>query len=144
MGKVGCLLILLVLGLLSVELWFMLALAEWIGPPRNPEYLGSILGVVVLSVIGIQLARHRSRRLPQAMMAGAPGPAFVALLGAALIALPGYLSSAIGLLLQLPPLQRAFGRVAAAMLMRNLQKMAGRMGGMPGGMPGGFPGMGGR
>lgn len=136
MGKIGCLLFLVVAGLLSVELWFALQLAEWVSP-GNPEYLGSVLGVVVLTVIGIQLVRFRSRQFPVAMMAGAPGPAVVGIMGAALIALPGYLSGAVGVLLQLPVLQRAFGRFAAAMLTKRMQKMAGQMGGMP---PGGFPG----
>jgi UPF0716 family protein affecting phage T7 exclusion len=144
MRKIGCLLFLLVVGLLAVALWFALLVAEWVSP-GNPEYLGSILGVVILSIIGFQVARSRSRRLPQAMMAGTPGPAFVGLLGAMLIALPGYLSGLVGLLLQLPALQRAFGTVATTLLMRNLQKMmGGGMGGLggmpPGGFPGGFPG----
>lgn len=146
MGKAGCLVFFVVIGLLAVELWFVLSLAEWVSP-GNPEYLGAVLGTVVLSAIGIHLLRQRSRRLPMAMMAGTPGPAFVGLLGAGLIALPGYLSGVIGLVLQLPPLQRAFGRVASVLLMRNLQRMAQRMGtgqvppgAFPGGMPpGGFP-----
>ena len=139
----GCVGILFIIGILAVECWFALKVAEWLGEAGEPEYLGAVLALVVLSIVGYKLARWRAGRIPQAMLSGNPGPMLVGMFGAVLLAIPGFLSGAVGLVLQLPPLQRLFGRVASLIMARLVQRAMKQMGGkMPGGgqFPGGFPG----
>lgn len=136
---------LLLLSAIAGEVWLTIALARWI-TPRNPEYLGFFLGLIVLSVAGYQLVRWRFRRLPLAMMGGQPGPAAVGVFGAMLLVFPGYATGLLGALLQVPPVQKLFGAAAGSLVRKLARQLAGRMGaggmpgGFPGGMPGGFPG----
>jgi UPF0716 family protein affecting phage T7 exclusion len=79
-------------------------------------------------------------------MDGTLGQRAVGLFGAFLLAFPGFISAGIGLLMQLPPVQRLFAGVAGRTLQRVSRRAAEQMaarggGGFPGGgMPGGFPG----
>lgn len=149
-GRIGCLLALAVIGALSVELWFMLTLFEvrWVRDRLGA--FGVILGIIVISWIGVQIAMFHGRRIMAEFLTGGAGKRLVGLIGGVLLAFPGYLSDAVGLLLLLPPVQVLFGRVAnlvVAAMARNAMK--GMMGGkgFPGGgfpgFPGGFPGGGG-
>jgi UPF0716 family protein affecting phage T7 exclusion len=141
MRKIGCLVFLLVVGLLAVETWFYLKVSAWCGG----EYLGCALLVALLSWLGFKVARYHINRLPAAFLSGRAGHQVIGLAGGILIAFPGFLSSALGLLLQIPFMRRPFARLgnaAVASLMR--RAMGGTFGGGMfggGGFTGGFPGM---
>jgi UPF0716 family protein affecting phage T7 exclusion len=152
MGKAGCLFGLLILGALSVELWAWLCVAQ-----RLDDYLVPILLVVASSILGIKLAIHHAKQLPLEFLSGKAGRRLVAIIGAALLAFPGFLSDVLALPLLLPPVQTLLSRwgqvIAGALLRQVMSRMAsgGRPGaggfagfpGFPGGsFPGGpFPGM---
>ncbi len=99
---------LLVFGYPALELLTLIALVEWIG-------LGWVLLILVLGVpIGFALMKAAGRQgLAQLRTAsasgvlpgGAAGLHAIAFLGGLLIAIPGIWSKAVGLLLQLPPIQ---------------------------------------
>jgi len=151
-ARAGCLLALLVIGALSVELWFALTLYEQTWVKDRLGAFGVILGIIVISWIGVRVATYHGKRIMGEFLTGGAGKRLVGLVGGVLLAFPGYLSDAIGVLLLLPPVQMLFARVAnlaVAAIARNAMKgmMGGKGfpgGGFPGGgfpgFPGGFPG----
>jgi UPF0716 protein FxsA len=140
MRSLGCLGVLLVIGLLAVELYALLVIIHAVG-----DVLGPVLGVVALSVLGFKVLGHHAKKLPEAFMTGKPGGRLVGVFGGILLVLPGYITGVLGLLLQIPLLQRLFSRfgqsAAAAIAKRTLGARFPGMGGFPGMPPGGFPGM---
>lgn len=146
-GRAGCLLALLVIGALSVELWFALWLHERIWVKDHLGGFGLIVGIIATSFLGVRIATFHGKRIMAEFLGGGAGKRLVGLVGGVLLAFPGFLSDAVGLLLLLPPVQALFARVAnlaVAAIARNAMK--GMMGGkgFPGGgfpgFPGGFPG----
>lgn len=147
-AKFGCLLGLLLIGAMSVELWFFLVLAtdRWV--QERITVLGLVIALALALFVGIKLARRNGGRIMAGLLTGGAGPALVGTIGGVLLAFPGFLSDIPGILLLLPPVQRLFGALATKVAMsiaRNaMSKMMGGGGfpGMPpGGFPGGFPGM---
>jgi UPF0716 family protein affecting phage T7 exclusion len=135
----GCLLLLLAIGALSVELWVFLIVRE-----RCDDTLGPLLAVVATTYIGIRVAVHHGGKLPMDLLAGQGGRRLVAVAGGVLLAFPGFVSDALGLLLLLPPVQLVLGGLGQRVAMSLLRNVMGRMmggGGFPGMPPGGFPGM---
>jgi len=89
------------------------------------------------------------------MMGGGDfGHQAVAIVGSVFLLFPGFITGAIGLLLQLRFIQGFFGKAAGTVVAAVIRQVAQRMGkgkmpgaggfpgGFPGGMPGGFPGAG--
>lgn len=138
-NRLGCVFVLLVIAALTVEVYVMLVVSD-----ATNEPFGTLLAVLVMMFAGWRLLRWHAARLPQGMMDGTLGRRAVGLFGAVLLAFPGFVSSGVGLLLQLPPLQRLFagvaGRTVQRLSRRAAEQMAARGGGHPGGMPGGFGG----
>ncbi len=143
MRKIGCLAILVVIGLLVVELWFFLKVCEW----SHREYLGCILAVLVLTIVGVRLARYHLQAIAPALMQGRAGRHVIGMLGAVLLIIPGFLTGAFGLLLSLPPVQSLFAKVGNVLVAGIARKAMGGMfggrspfgGGFPAGFPGGLP-----
>ncbi|MBA3699940.1 MAG: FxsA family protein [Planctomycetes bacterium] len=148
MRRFGCLGILLVIALLTLEFYVLL-----IAMDLMKDILAPLLIMAVMTVIGVKLAQFHAKRLPQALLSGQGGGRLIALIGALLILIPGFITDVIGLILQIPLVQRLFskvGMVLAASLVK--RAMGGGFkgfpgggfpgAGFPGGMPGGpFPGM---
>jgi UPF0716 protein FxsA len=139
MRRFGCLGILLFIALLTLEFYGVLVVIGWL---KN-DIFATIMILAVMTVIGVKLAQFHARRLPQALLSGQGGGRLIALIGALLIVVPGFITDVIGLVLQIPLVQRLFskvGMVLAASLVK--RAMGGGLGkGFPGGFPGGgFPG----
>lgn len=139
MRRFGCLGILLFIALLTVEFYFLLVVIGWM---KN-DIFATLLIMAVMTVVGVKLAQFHAKRLPQALLSGQGGGRLIALIGALLIVVPGFITDVIGLILQIPLVQRMFSRfglVLAASLVK--RAMGGGLGkGFPGGFPGGgFPG----
>jgi UPF0716 family protein affecting phage T7 exclusion len=143
-GRAGCLLLLLVLGALCVELWAVLSLARirWVDDRFGA--FGLVLGIVAISYIGVRIAIYQGKRIPLEFMSGGAGRRLVGALGGVLLAFPGYLSDALGILLLLPPIQLLLAKgantLAMAMARHAMKGMAGGGKGFPGFPGGGFPG----
>ena len=143
MGRgLGCLLVLLIFGALCVELWAFLIIRAYVD-----DTLGPILLLVAMSYIGVRVVIVQARMLPMDLLAGRGGRRLVGVVGGVLLAFPGFISDALGILLLLPPVQivlSGLGQRLAASLMRTITgRMMGGGGGFPGmpkGFPGGFPG----
>lgn len=138
MRRFGCLGILLVIALLTVEFYVLLVAMDLM-----KDILAPLLILMVMLVVGFKLAQFHAKRLPQALLSGQGGGRLIALIGALLIFMPGFITDVIGLILQIPLVQRMFskvGMVLAASLVK--RAMGGGFGkGFPGGFPGGgFPG----
>lgn len=142
-GKAGCLLVLLLFGALCVELWFFLVLADLRWVKDSPGTFGLILALAATSYLGVRLAVYHGKRIMAEFMTGGAGRRLIGALGGVLLAFPGFLSDAVGILLLLPPVQMLFAKganVLAMSLARNAMKGLGGKG-FPGGFPGGgFPG----
>lgn len=139
MRRFGCLGILLFIALLTLEFYGVLVVIGWL---KN-DIFATIMILAVMTVAGVKLAQFHARRLPQALLSGQGGGRLIALIGALLIVVPGFITDVIGLILQIPFVQRLFskvGMVLAASLVK--RAMGGGLGkGFPGGFPGGgFPG----
>jgi UPF0716 protein FxsA len=137
MRGIGCISILLFLFLLCVEFYVLLVVMGWM-----KDVLGPILILAAMTVVGVKLAQFHMRRLPQALMSGQGGSRVIGLVGALLIVVPGFITDVVGLLLQIPLVQRLFskaGMLVAASLVK--RAMGGGFKGFPGGagFPGGFP-----
>ncbi len=146
MGRAfGCLFLLAFLAWFALEIIVFAAVSGWMN--RHWEtYIGSggwfiCLGWTVLTVIlGIKLARWHLTRVMSGILTGTAGRHLIGVAGAVLLALPGLLSDIPGLLLLLPPVQRALGRLGGAVMASVMKRTMGKM--MAGGMgPGGFGGM---
>jgi hypothetical protein len=137
---VGCLFLLGILGLLALELWLFLVVTE-----QAEDVFGPLIAVVVLSFIGVRITMTHVKQLPAEFMSGGAGRRFVGVIGGVLIAFPGFGTGALGLILQIGPIQSALGRygnVVAGSLLRNaMNRMMGGKGFSGAGFPGGgFPG----
>jgi UPF0716 family protein affecting phage T7 exclusion len=134
MRKVGCLGILLLIGLFSVELWLYLVVAQHLN-----DYLVPILVMIAMGIIGFKVARHHFARIAANMLSGKAGRHLVGAAGGMLMVFPGLGSDALGVLLLLPGINHLLGRfgdvVMMSMARQGLQRM---FGGKPGMMPG-FP-----
>jgi len=141
MGRgLGCLVMLLIFGALCVELWAFLVIRVYVD-----DTLGPLLLLIALSYIGVKVVIAQARALPMDLLAGRGGRRLVGIVGGVLLAFPGFISGAMGLLLILPPVQillSGLGQRVAASVMRNLmgRMSGGGFPGMPKGFPGGFPG----
>lgn len=138
----GCLFLLTLIGLLSLELWLFLVVVQW-----AEDIVAPLVVIVVAGFLGVRLAIHHAKKLPLEFLSGGAGKRLVAIFGAIGLAFPGFGSDAIGLVLLFPPVQLLLarsGNVIAGSLIRNaMSRMGGKAGpGFPGGFPGGpFPGM---
>lgn len=141
MGRgLGCLVLLLILGAFCVELWAFLVVRIYVD-----DTLGPLLLLIAMCYIGVKVVIAQARALPMDLLAGRGGRRLVGIIGGVLLAFPGFISDALGLLLLLPPVQivlSGLGQRLAASLMRNLmgRMTGGGFAGMPKGFPGGFPG----
>jgi UPF0716 family protein affecting phage T7 exclusion len=141
MRGIGCISILLFIFLLCVEFYVLLVVMGWM-----KDILGPLLILAVMTVVGVKVAQFHMKRLPQALMSGQGGRRVIGLVGGLLIVIPGFITDIVGLLLQVPFVQRLFsklGMLVAASLVK--RAMGGGLGkgfpGFPGGgFPGGFPG----
>ena len=148
MRLLGCLaLIIGVSALFVAEAFAVWGLAQlWPG-----ELFGTLVVMIVLSVAGYKLLTWRKKTIAAAMMQG-DYSVLVAMFGAVLIVVPGYITGVCGLILQIPGARKRFSGIAAKIAaVVAKQAMARGMGpkgfggaaggGFPGGGPGGgFPG----
>lgn len=134
MRGLGCLGVLLFLGLLTVEFYGLLLVIGWL---KN-DIFAALLIMAGMTIVGVKLAQFHARRLPQALLSGQGGGRLIALIGALLIAVPGFLTDVIGLILQVPLVQRMFSKVGMALAASLVKRAMG--GGLGKGFPGGFPG----
>lgn len=140
MRRLGCLGILLFIALMCVEFYALLVVMGWM-----KDILGPLLIMAVVTVVGVKLAQFHAKRLPVALMSGPVqgGSRLIGLVGAILIIVPGFITDIIGLILQIPVVQRMFSRVGTVLAASLVKRaMGGGFGkGFPGGFPaGGFPG----
>ena len=150
MRALGCLFLLFVLAVMTGEVFLII----WLGGVAEP--IGGMLTIIILTValsfIGFKLAKYRGKQIPQAMLSGQIGKAAGGMVGAILMTIPGLVTGAIGLLLQLPPIQAMLSGIMhkvflafTASAMKKMGSMGGKggmggMGGFPGGAPGGAGG----
>jgi hypothetical protein len=143
MKKLIVLLLLGIVAVLALELWVLLEVMHVV-----KDVLGPLLALVVLSVIGFKVVGMHVRRLPASFISGAIGPRLIGLVGGVLMVIPGFLTAALGAVLQIPHLQRWFGSIGAKLagalsryaMSSGMGPLAG-MGGFRGASPGAFPGM---
>ena len=136
MRRLGCLGFLLFIGLMCVEFYVLLVVMDWV-----KDILGPILIIVAMTVVGVKLAQFHAKRLPVALMSGPMqgGSRLIGLVGAILIIVPGFITDIIGLILQIPLVQRMFSKVGMALAASLVKRAMG--GGFGKGFPGaGFPG----
>ena len=145
MRALGCLFLLFVAAVIAGELFLII----WLG--ALSEEIGGTFTIIVitfaLSFIGFRLAKYRGKQIPQAMLSGQIGKAAGGMIGAILMTIPGLATGAVGLLLQLPPIQAMLSGIMHKIFLTftatAMQRMAG-MGGKAGAGMGGFPGAGGQ
>ena len=149
MRRFGCLAVLFVIALLSVEFYVLLLVMDWM-----KDILGPIIILIVLSVIGVKIMQFHLKRLGPSFVTGQIGGRIIGLIGGLLVVIPGFITTIIGLLMQIPLVQKMFSRIgmmlAASIMKRALGGGFGKSfsggfpgGGFPGGAlpPGGFPGL---
>ncbi len=135
MRGLGCLGVLLFLGLLTVEFFGLLLVIDWL---KN-DIFAALLIMAGMTIVGVKLAQFHARRLPQALLSGQGGGRLIALIGALLIVVPGFFTDVIGLILQIPLVQRMFSKLGMALAASLVKRAMG--GGFGKGFPGaGFPG----
>lgn len=153
MFKLGCLFFLMLLAWLAAEIWVMLAVGRVL-KSSVPEWVGTgwfeaLMLLVATSVLGVAIASWNLARLQGAMLEALTGKGgnrvglhLVGAVGGILLAIPGFISDALALILLLPPMPwilASLGRKVMFSIIR--QKMGAFMGqGMPG-AAGPFPGM---
>ena len=144
MRRFGCLAVLFVIALLSVEFYVLLLVMDWM-----KDILGPIIILIVLSVVGVKIMQFHLKRLGPSFVTGQIGGRVIGLIGGLLVVIPGFITTVIGLLMQIPLVQKTFSRIgmmlAASIMKRALSGGFGKSfsGGFPGGAlpPGGFPGL---
>jgi UPF0716 family protein affecting phage T7 exclusion len=141
MGRIGCLGVLLVLALLSLEVYVYLVVSHRIG-----DYLIPIIVMIVLGFVGFRLVRKSVAILPMTLLTGGSGRLLVRIIAGGLLIFPGLVTDALGLLLLIPGVSHLFSKlgdkILASVLKRSMGKMfAGQAGGF--GAFGGMAGMGG-
>ncbi|HYE04993.1 MAG TPA: FxsA family protein [Planctomycetota bacterium] len=142
MRMVGCLFVLVLIAVMCGELYLLLDLIQ-----RTGEPFGLLLLMAVICVVGVKLTAFHAAKLPMAMMSGDLGRRMVAVIGGVLLVIPGFGTDVLGLLCQIPLVQRWFAgtgsRLGGALMRQAMERMGG--GKFPGGGPGGgmpmFPGM---
>jgi UPF0716 family protein affecting phage T7 exclusion len=151
MPRIGCLALLVpgiaALALLALEAWVFIKVCHWLG-----DWLAPTVVVVVSSVIGGRLLAATIRAAPMALLGGNSGRLLLRAMAGVALLFPGLCTSALGVLLLLPGLDRLFKRlgdrvVAAVMRYAMKRMMGGKQGGFTmfagfqgGGFPGAFPG----
>ncbi len=134
MRGLGCIAFLLFIFLLCVEFYGVLVVISWL---KN-DIFATVMILIVMTVIGIKLAQFHAKRLPLALMSGQGGGRLIALIGAILIIIPGFITDVIGLTLQIPLVQRLFSKLGMTLAASLIKRAMG--GGFGKGFPGGFPG----
>lgn len=135
----GCLLLLLIIGMICVELWVFLTVVQ-----RAEDVILPMIAIIALSWTGWRIIAYSLKLLPAAFLTGDAGRRLVGLIAGAMLLFPGFISGALALPLLLPPVQRLFGRLGNAIAGGLMRHVMSRMkpGGFPGGMHAGpFPGM---
>ncbi|WP_043498883.1 FxsA family membrane protein [Streptomyces glaucescens] len=111
---------------LVLEIWLLTVVADAAG--GFTVFLLLIAGIVLGSVVIKRAGRRAFRNLNEALQRGtAPssgGGSGLTMLGGLLLILPGPISDAAGLLLLVPPVQRALGRYAERAVDRKLRHAA--------------------
>ena len=138
MNKLGCLLLLGIIAVLCIEIWLMLLLWQ-----KTDEPFGILIGMGASMLLGYWLLQWRKKGLMAAMMSGNPGKFLAGMAGAVLIMVPLPLTTALGLLMQLPPVQALFSGLMTTIMASVMRNAAKRMFQGGGGFPGGLGGMGG-
>jgi UPF0716 family protein affecting phage T7 exclusion len=133
MRRLGCLGFLLFIGLMCVEFYVLLVVMGWM-----KDVLGPLLIMAVMTVVGVKVAQFHAKRLPQALISGEGGGRLMGLIGGLLIIIPGFITDIIGLILQLPLVQKMFSKVGMLLAASLVKRAMG--GGFGKGFPGGFPG----
>jgi UPF0716 family protein affecting phage T7 exclusion len=143
MARIGCLILLLLIGALCLEVYVYLCVARWLH-----DYGGPLMVIFALSIVGVVVVQRSLAKLPQAAMTGGAGRVMVRAIGGMLLAFPGLASDALGLLLVLPGPNHLLGKlgdkIVASLMKRSMQRMFGGKGGAMGPgfpFPGPFPGM---
>ena len=134
MRGLGCLGLLLIIFLLCVEFYGVLVVIGWL---KN-DIFAVVMILIAMTVVGIKLAQFHAKRLPMALMSGQGGGRLIALIGALLIVVPGFITDVIGLTLQIPFVQRLFSKIGMTLAASLVKRAMG--GGFGKGFPGGFPG----
>ncbi|MFF5537693.1 FxsA family membrane protein [Streptomyces cinerochromogenes] len=111
---------------LVLEIWLLTVVAGAAGGPT--VFLLLVAGVVAGSVVIKRAGRRAFRSLNEALQQGGSpargGGNGLMMLGGLLLMIPGLVSDAAGLLLLLPPVQKAVSRFAENALERSLRKAA--------------------
>ncbi|GGT20108.1 FxsA family membrane protein [Streptomyces chromofuscus] len=109
---------------LVLEIWLLTLVAGAAG--GFTVFLLLIAGFVLGSVVIKRAGRRAFQNLNEALQRGAPpssgGGSGLMMLGGLLLMLPGLVSDAAGLLLLLPPVQKAVGRYAERTVDRKLRR----------------------
>nr|WSY56454.1 FxsA family protein [Streptomyces sp. NBC_00886] len=85
---------------------------------------GFVLGAVVIKRAGRRAFQNLSQAVQQGTPPASGGGSGLMMLGGLLLMIPGLISDAIGLLLLVPPVQKALGRYAERTVERKLGKAA--------------------
>ena len=149
MARAGCLFFLFIIGVMGAELYVVLKLIDYF-----EDVPVVIAAVVALSIVGYKLLMFHKNRLMAAFVQNKAGSRIIGMVGAVLLILPGFITGAIGLILQIPLVQSLFGRIGNALMASVMKRAMGGAfgkgfpgagfpsGGFPGaGFPGGFPGV---
>jgi UPF0716 family protein affecting phage T7 exclusion len=123
-SKLGCLAGFAVLIVMTLEVFVFIKLAGLVD-----DYLGLAILAAAMSYAGVRLAMYHGSRLGLDLMSGNIGNRMVALIGAVLLAIPGFAHGIIGILLQIPILQRLLAKPAAALAMSMIRNTMGKMSG---------------
>ncbi|MFJ9865146.1 FxsA family membrane protein [Streptomyces sp. NPDC101165] len=111
---------------LVLEIWLLTQVAGVAGGPT--VFLLLVAGFVAGSVVIKRAGRRAFQNLNEALQSGGSptrgGGNGLMMLGGLLLMIPGLISDAAGLLLLLPPVQKAVGRFAERTLDRSLRKAA--------------------
>ncbi len=153
MFAIGCLTIFALIGVLALEVWGYILVSQWLRqfPQVGTGYLEAAILLVLLMFIGWRIFKYHMAAIPPTLVAAFTGQGgyqggrhMVGMVAGILLVFPGFFTSALGLLLILPPVPYLLAplaqRFAISMAKRTFQKMMAQ-GGIPG-MPG-FPGAGG-
>ncbi|MER6676191.1 FxsA family membrane protein [Streptomyces sp. NPDC000983] len=110
---------------LVLEIWLLLLVADATG--GYTVFLLLLTGLVLGAVVIKRAGRRAFQNLNEALQrGGTPAPSSggngLTMLGGLLLMLPGLISDAIGLLLLIPPVQKALGRYTERTLERRLRQ----------------------
>jgi UPF0716 family protein affecting phage T7 exclusion len=139
MKRIGCLGVLILIGVFCLELYLYLVIGQ-----RFNEFLVPLMVMVAMGVAGFQVVRYHVARLPTAMLGGRGGRHIVGLVAGGLLIFPGLGTDALGLLMLVPGIYHLLGRVgdvvAMSLARHGMRRMFGaNFGGMGGAAGAGFP-----